>query len=499
MDSIDLGIENLVDDISSKPSVSFGPGIELLMNDKKKSSNATTSFNIDDLDNLENDLNELSSKPVNFERESSSSGGSTVTKSNDFGFSNFFGFGKKDSSPNDFSSSGSGSDSNVGKATAMGISGTTKTLDGYGKINDIPTEYVESKLSDREKRRKKRMMLKKLDEWYEKGIIKSSSHFNMDSDYNEIEDEYESCLEEKRRKDSVKLQGWWFLTFVNSIEYANTVFNPFDLNLDGWGEQVSEDIDSYEEIFSELYNKYKGGKLSPELSLLLRLGFSAAVVNITNKALSTSTPGFNDIIKQSPELMKMFTNATMQSMNQQSNTASFMNNVLNSTTSSSINNSFGPPPPAIQTKNAPPPPRPDIQASRGGSTIFKEQGIDIKNNQENLTRQEKSSIHDQPRYTNNNTSASTPPQRPEMQGPKGDINDILAGLKLKHPPAQLSQSQPPSVAPSLSPPSAPQPTFEENDSIISATSLKDLQNTTLPKKTGRRKQRSDKNTISLDL
>ena len=40
------------------------------------------------------------------------------------------------------------------------------------------------------------------------------------------------------------------MTFINSLEYANTAFNPFDLNLDGWGEQVNEDIDSYEEIFS---------------------------------------------------------------------------------------------------------------------------------------------------------------------------------------------------------------------------------------------------------
>jgi hypothetical protein len=70
----------------------------------------------------------------------------------------------------------------------------------------------------------------------------------MDSSYEEIEDEYETAVEDKRKKDSIKLQQWWFMTFVNSLEYANSAFNPFDINLDGWGEQVSEDIDSYEEI-----------------------------------------------------------------------------------------------------------------------------------------------------------------------------------------------------------------------------------------------------------
>ena len=39
----------------------------------------------------------------------------------------------------------------------------------------------------------------------------------------------------------------------------------------------------------------------------------------------------------------------------------------------------------------------------------------------------------------------------------------------------------------------------EDDSMISISSLRDMQNTNLPKRTNRRKQRSDKNTISLDI
>ena len=42
-----------------KPSVSFGGGIELLMNDKKKSSSASTKIDLEDLDNLESELNNL--------------------------------------------------------------------------------------------------------------------------------------------------------------------------------------------------------------------------------------------------------------------------------------------------------------------------------------------------------------------------------------------------------------------------------------------------------
>ncbi len=85
--------------------------------------------------------------------------------------------------------------------------------------------------------------------------------------------------------------------------------------------------------------------MAPELSLLLRLGFSGAVLNITNKALSTATPGFNDVIKQSPELMKMFSDATVQSMSNQNPAMDFVSEMLNP--DNKPNTSFGPPPPAM--------------------------------------------------------------------------------------------------------------------------------------------------------
>jgi hypothetical protein len=344
--------------------------------------------------------------------------------------------------------------------------GKTSTWDGYTKMNDIPMESSGSKLSDREKRRKKRLMIKKLEEWYEKGLVKNITHFNMDSSYEEVEDEYETALEDKRKKDSIKLQGWWFMTFVNSVEYANAAFDPFGLNLDGWGEQVNEDIDSYEEIFSELHEKYKGGKMAPELSLLLRLGFSAAVVNFTNKALSSATPGFNDVIKQSPELMRMFTDATVNSMSQKSPGFAMANNFMQDQKSQRPK---GPPPPApVETKNQPPmqrpgmvfterpSSRPDINASRGA--MFREEGIDLNNSYADV---------------------NAPTVRQEMRGPQNsDIDNILAGLKTRTVDIH--------------------DTINEDDSMISISSLRDAQNNSLPKRS-KRKQRSDKNTISLDI
>ena len=67
-------------------------------------------------------------------------------------------------------------------------------------MNEVPSVNYTSNMSDREKKKKKRMMLKKMDEWYEKGHTKESSSLNIDSSFEEIEDEYETIMEEKRKR-----------------------------------------------------------------------------------------------------------------------------------------------------------------------------------------------------------------------------------------------------------------------------------------------------------
>ena len=61
MEVIDIGIDNL-EPISSKTNeVNFGPGVELLMNDKSPSTKEEVNLNLDDIDNLEKEMNDLSS------------------------------------------------------------------------------------------------------------------------------------------------------------------------------------------------------------------------------------------------------------------------------------------------------------------------------------------------------------------------------------------------------------------------------------------------------
>ena len=520
MEVIDIGLDD-INVSGSNSSTNFGGGIELLMNDKKRSSSNSTKIDLEELDNLENELNALSGIGSSGPGPKSESGGETENSKKISGlgsFSNFFNLGTQKNSKPDISLSLDPTDSNIGQATAESVNNTTKTWDGFSKMaNDIPfignksgsgtSTSTNTNMTEREKRRKKRMMIKKLEEWYEKGSIKNTSRFTLDSNYEEIEDEYEGALEDKRKKDSIKLQGWWFTTVVNTIEYGNALINPFDLNLDGWGEQVSVDLDSYEEIFSELHDKYKGGKMAPELSLLLRLGFSAAVVNMSNKMLSSAAPGFGDVMKQSPELMRMFTNAAVDTMSKQSPTFEFAKNMMNPP--EQVSTKFGPPPAAVETKNMGnmqnrsqvpigagqgmqftqnPGSRPDLTAAQT-QPMFREQGIEIGQGFQNASIQQKPQSFEEPQKQERSGL------RPEMRGPQTtDIENILSGLKTK--PVSLNTNTNHNPNPNQN----PVMDFLGEDSMISITSLKDMDGN-MPKRTNRkpRQNKSDKNTVSLDI
>ena len=138
----------------------------------------------------------------------------------------------------------------------------------------------------------------------------------MESSLLEMQGEYETIMDEKAKANSIKFQANMMMAAINGIEFLNGRFDPFDIKLDGWGEQINENIDDYDEIFGELHEKYKSkAKMSPELKLLFQLGGSAAMLHMTNTMFKSSMPGMDDIMRQNPELMKQFAEAAVGCIN----------------------------------------------------------------------------------------------------------------------------------------------------------------------------------------
>ena len=468
-----LDFNELPSSSGPKKSANFGGGIELLMNDKVKdgSSKQTSDIDIDDLDHLENEINDL----VEEKDE-----GMSFSKSDLFSSSADIDLGKEDFGEKHsvrFSETPS-----LGKATAETES-DKKTWDGFTKFNNIPMNPdkaipSEPKLSKEEMLREKFKYLRKLEALEKKGV-ELSKKYTMESSLTEMQGEYETIMDEKSKQNSIKFQGNMMMAIVNGLEFLNNKFDPFDIKLDGWSDQINENLGDYDEIFGELHEKYKSkATMAPELKLLFQLGGSAMMVHMSNTLFKSAMPGMDDILRQNPDLMRSFQNAAVNSMAQTSpGFSGFMSNMMNPEPSPSYGS--GPPPPlATQGPNSIPPPlhrpgnnnyanRPDISMGRNN---FSEDAVNVRDNFSRADQSERS-------------QRST---RPEMKGPS-DLSDILSGLKTKTINIQEPTTQ------SVSAPSM------NDSSTISISDLKELQSDANMPKRSKRRQKSSSNTISLDI
>jgi hypothetical protein len=198
---------------------------------------------------------------------------------------------------------------------------------------------------------------------------------------------------------------------ITGIEFLNSKFDPFDVKLDGWAEQVGENLEEYDDIFAELHDKYKSkAKMAPELKLLFQLGGSAIMLHMTNTMFKSAIPGMDDIMRQNPDLMQKFTQAAVSSMG-------------------STNPGFS-----------------NFMSSMGGAGPSSQ-------------------------------AQSSAPKRPDMKGPS-DISDILGGLKSKT--VQMDK--------------------DDQGSTVSLSELQEMKDgLNMPQKSKKRRPRSDKNTMSLNI
>jgi hypothetical protein len=467
-DIIDISMDFSEDWNKSKKTSNFGSGIELLMNDKRGEVKSSTNIEFDDITDLENDLNNLVNEPENFDNSSH------------VRFNN----------------------NSLGEST-INLDTSDKTWDGYGKFNDIPIApevHMPSvpKMSANEILKEKVKYLRKFEALEKKGI-QLTKKYDMDSNLEEMKGEYEMIMDEKTKQNSIKFQANMLMTIINGIEFLNQKFDPFDVNLEGWGEQVQENINDYDEIFAALHDKWKSkANISPELQLLFQLGGSAVMVHMTNSMFKSSLPGVDDILRQNPDLMRQFQNAAVNSMN---NSSPGLSNFM-----SGISQPQRRPPSPIQTKNYQQnlreQVRPDISMARG---VFADadDGIDIRET---------------------NTGVFERSTRKEMKGPtsemKGpnDLSDILSGLKTKKinvndtPPLPKRNTQQP-TQPQLfreeSPPTIQLTSLNTMDyeaadnlndsSRISVDDIKNIEGDFNVPKKSRRRPNSNKNILDLNL
>ena len=178
--------------------------------------------------------------------------------------------------------------------------------------SEYPTTKSKSKLNPyKDELNEKKEILYQLNRLKLKGAA-IPHNFTLNSNLDEMRQEYNKIIRDRDIDSSVRFQRKMLMAFVTGTEYLNTRYDPFTIKLEGWSEQVHENIEDFDDIFEELHVKYKskGKSMPPELRLFISLSGSAFMFHLTSKMFKESSiPGVEEVLKANPELMKQFQNA----------------------------------------------------------------------------------------------------------------------------------------------------------------------------------------------
>lgn len=156
-------------------------------------------------------------------------------------------------------------------------------------------------------------LLNKLARLEKKGFH-TSGKLTTYSDIEQIRTEYKRIMYQIETDQSVKFARRILVACVTGIEFLNKRYDPFDIELDGWSENMMENISDYDSVFEELHAKYKNKvAVAPEIKLMMMVGGSAMMFHLTKSMFKSVSLNTNDILKQNPDLVKNMMEAVQKS------------------------------------------------------------------------------------------------------------------------------------------------------------------------------------------
>jgi hypothetical protein len=112
--------------------------------------------------------------------------------------------------------------------------------------------------------------------------LQTSSRLTVYSDIEDIRAEYKRLTYSIEVDQSIKFQRRMLVACVSGVEFLNKKFDPFDLELDGWSENIMENQEDYDGVFEELFQKYRSKvSVAPEIKLMFMIGGSAMMFHLS--------------------------------------------------------------------------------------------------------------------------------------------------------------------------------------------------------------------------
>lgn len=391
----------------------------------------------------------------------------------------------------------------------------------YGQGHNTGSTYghqAPAPKADREERKRKRRLLRNLRRLNEIDPVAYKITSTEASPIDEIEDELEMHDEENKQKLGVDMIRYAFKGIVSTIEWVNQTWDPFSgaLNIKGLGDVISDKMSEYDPDFLKIQETYKDVEIPTEVLIAAKLAFAVGALNIANKYMSdmaNSDPNMTHI-QNNPEVRRAVQAAALHA--------------------------YSPLPPPIETNNRPRPlnpnplpgkpadyqpqystpaparppgpgPGPAIFSSRpdmeratatsfGPHESFPQYGTSERDVHPGRDQAPGRDVHpsrdvgySQPRRAESGVAINSLAayEQKEMSGPTDDISGYLAGLKSTAPSgaAPVSHTQT----------SYPQYTVEDVDDDLSGISFESLGGGKIPSGTRRRKPKSARATIALNI
>jgi hypothetical protein len=142
-----------------------------------------------------------------------------------------------------------------------------------------------------------------------------SKKYSMASSFEDMQFEHDRLKKQRDVEKSIKFSRKILMALVSGVEFLNGKFDPFDVKLEGWSENVMENVADYDEVFEELHDKYSDSvKMAPELKLIAMVAGSGFMFHLTNSLFKSASPKLSDILKQNPDIMRNISEAAAKNM-----------------------------------------------------------------------------------------------------------------------------------------------------------------------------------------
>ena len=214
--------------------------------------------------------------------------------------------------------SGSGITTEIPASSSLAdvsVSKESSPYNNYQSSSSAPTiSLTPAAPRDLEKEKQEKIeYLNKLQRLESKGYP-VSKRFTMDNSFEEIKQEFNRLVDARNLEGSLRFQRQMLMGAITGLEWMNDKFDPFDIKLEGWSESVHTNVEDFDEIFEELYDKYKErGKMPPEMRLMMAVAGSGFMCHVSNSFFRQKMPSMDDVLRSNPMLAKQMAQAAASS------------------------------------------------------------------------------------------------------------------------------------------------------------------------------------------